>query len=109
MSKARQMMGLSRDSFYRYRDAVEEGAAEALEVAKAAEPATPEAVDPEDPLGLAPGDTVQVRPEGMDGVPAVAGTLRFLDAQTVVLDREDDRVGRVSVHFPRVGYQLRRA
>ena len=84
-------------------------AAEALEIATAAEPATPEAVDPEDPLGLAPGDTVQVRPEGMDGVPAVAGTLRFLDPQTVVLDRDDERVGRVSVHFPRVGYQIERA
>jgi glutathione S-transferase len=83
-------------------------AAEALEVAKNSEPATPEAVDPGDPLGLAPGEMVEVRPEGMDGVPAVAGTLRFLDPQTVVLDRDDEQVGRVSVHFPRVGYQIRR-
>ena len=83
-------------------------AAEALETAKATEPAMPEDVDPEDPLGLAPGDTVQVRPEGMDGAPAVAGTLRALDAQTVVLDRADETVGRVSVHFPRVGYRIRR-
>jgi glutathione S-transferase len=84
-------------------------AAEALEIAKNAEPATPETVDPGDPLGLARGDTVQVLPEGMDGVPAVAGTLRFLDAQTVVLDRDDEQVGHVSVHFPRVGYQVLRA
>ncbi len=83
-------------------------AAEALEIAKDAEPATPEAVDPGDPLGLALGDTVQVLPEGMDGVPAVTGVLRFLDPQTVVLDRDDEQVGRVSVHFPRVGYQIRR-
>ena len=83
-------------------------AAEALEIAKNAEPATPETVDPGDPLGLARGDTVQVLPEGMDGVPAVAGTLRFLDAQTVVLDRDDEQVGHVSVHFPRVGYQVLR-
>ena len=83
-------------------------AAEALEIAKAAEPATPETVDPEDPLDLAPGEMVEVRPEGMDGVAAVAGTLRFLDPQTVVLDRDDEQVGRVSVHFPRVGYQIRR-
>ena len=84
-------------------------AAEALEIAKAAEPATPETVDPEDPLDLAPGEMVEVRPEGMDGVAAVAGTLRFLDPQTVVLDREDDQVGQVSVHFPRVGYRIERA
>ncbi len=30
VSKACQMMGLSRDTFYRYRDAVEEGGVEAL-------------------------------------------------------------------------------
>ncbi len=40
-------------------------------------------------------------PEAMDGVPAVTGRLR-------ALDREDERVGRVSVHFPRVGYRVRR-
>lgn len=83
-------------------------AAEALEIATEAEPATPEAVDPGDPLGLAPGEIVEVRPEGMDGVPAVAGTLRFLDPQTVVLDRDDEQVGQVSVHFPRVGYRIER-
>ena len=83
-------------------------AAEALEIAKDCEPATPEAVDPGDPLGLAPGDTIQVLPEGMDGAPAVTGVLRFLDPQTVVLDRDDERVGQVSVHFPRVGYRIRR-
>ncbi len=84
-------------------------AAEALEIAKSAEPATPEAVDPDDPLGLTLGEAIEVRPEAMDGVPAVAGRLRCLDPQTVVLDREDERVGRVSVHFPRVGYQRQRA
>ncbi len=84
-------------------------AAAALEIAEGAEPATPEAVDAEDPLGLALGDTVQVLPEAVAGVPAVAGRLRALDAQRVVLDREDDRVGLVSVHFPRVGYQVLRA
>jgi glutathione S-transferase len=84
-------------------------AEEALEIATDAEPATPEAVDPKDPLELAPGEPVQVLPEGMDGVPAVAGRLRFLDAQTVVLDRDDERVGPVSVHFPRVGYRILRA
>jgi glutathione S-transferase len=81
----------------------------ALDIAKGAEPETPEAVDAEDPLGLALGDTVKVLPEAMEGVPAVAGRLRALDAQSVVLDREDQRVGLVSVHFPRVGYRVLRA
>jgi glutathione S-transferase len=83
-------------------------AAEALEIAGEAEPATPEGVDPEDPLGLASGDTVQVLPEAMDGVTPVMGRLRFLDTQTVTIDRDDDRVGRVAVHFPRVGYRILR-
>jgi hypothetical protein len=54
------------------------------------------------------GDTVQVLPEAMDGVTAVAGPLRFLDAQTVTLDRDDERVGRVAIHFPRIGYRIQR-
>jgi len=83
-------------------------AIEALEIAQGAEPAAPEKVDPDDPLGLQLGDPVQVLPEGMDGVTAVAGRLRFLDAQTVTLDRDDDRVGRVAVHFPRIGYRIQR-
>jgi glutathione S-transferase len=83
-------------------------AAEALEIATDAEPATPESIDPGDPLDLALGETVGVRPEAMDGLTAVTGSLRFLDAQTVVLDRNDEKVGQISVHFPRVGYQIQR-
>ncbi len=45
----------------------------------------------------------------MKSVPTVAGTLRCLDAQTVVFDREDDKVGSVSDHFPRAGYRVLRA
>ncbi len=37
-----------------------------------------------------------------------SGRLRALDRLTVVLDREDARVGQVSVHFPRVGYRVLR-
>jgi glutathione S-transferase len=84
-------------------------AAEALEIAGEAEPATPEGVDPGDPLGLASGDTVAVLPEAMDGVTAVTGRLRFLDTQTVTIDRDDEKVGSVAVHFPRVGYRILRA
>ena len=83
-------------------------AVEALEIAQGAEPAAPEKVDPDDPLGLQLGDTVQVLPEAMDGVTAVAGRLRFLDAQTVAIDRDAERVGRVAIHFPRIGYRIQR-
>ncbi len=88
--------------------AQEMSAAEALRLAREAEPATPESGDPGDPLGLRPGDAVRVTPEGMAGVPAVAGRVRAVDAQEIVLEREDERVGPVAVHFPRVGYRVLR-
>ncbi len=81
-------------------------AGEALEIAHAAEPQTPEAADPGDPLGLAPGMAVMVVPEGDGGDPAVAGTVRFVDRETIAILREDTRVGTVCVHFPRVGYRV---
>jgi len=81
-------------------------AAEALEIAAAAEPQSPEAADPNDPTGLMPGDTVEVI-AGAGGA-AVAGTVVSLSRDHIAVRREDERVGAVSVHFPRVGYALRR-
>ncbi len=81
-------------------------AGEALEAARAAEPQTPEQGDPGDPQGLAPGQAVAVAPEGDGGDPAVTGTLRLVDRERVAILRDDERVGRVCVHFPRVGYRV---
>jgi glutathione S-transferase len=78
----------------------------ALEIARAAEPAVSESGDPDDPQGLKPGMAVEVVPAGYGGDPAVAGTLRFADRESVAILREDERVGRVCVHFPRVGYRV---
>ena len=41
VSKACQVMGLSRDTFYRYRDAVEEGGVEALLETPGSQPEEP--------------------------------------------------------------------
>ncbi len=79
---------------------------EALDIAAAAEPATPETADPNDPQGLAPGMTVAVVPEGDGGDPPVAGTVRLVDRETIAILREDPRVGTVCVHFPRIGYRV---
>ena len=79
---------------------------EALDIARAAEPATPETADPNDPQGLAPGMTVAVVPEGDGGDPPVAGTVRLVDRETIAILREDPRVGAVCVHFPRIGYRV---
>ena len=38
----------------------------------------------------------------------VSGTLVGLTQDEVVLERQDDRAGLVHVHFPRIGYQVRK-
>ena len=81
-------------------------AGDALAIARDAEPQTPEAGDPRDPQGLAPGQAVTVVPEGDGGDPEVTGRIRSVDRATVAILREDARVGRVCVHFPRVGYRV---
>ena len=79
---------------------------EALALGKAREPATgPGAA--EGPEGLSAGDRVGVRPETRGPDPEVEGELLALDAERIVLRREDPEVGMVAVHFPRVGYRLR--
>jgi glutathione S-transferase len=81
-------------------------AGEALNIAAAAEPETLEHADPRDPQKLAPGMTVTVVPDGDGGDPAVRGTVRFADRETVAIVRDDPRVSTVCTHFPRVGYRV---
>ena len=41
-----------------------------------------------------------------DSGPAFAGTIQFVDRETIAILRDDARVGTVCVHFPRVGYRV---
>jgi len=79
---------------------------EALDIARAAEPATPEQGDPRDPQGLKPGDRVGVVADLDSGETPVVGRVRLVSRDTIALLREDPRVGSVCVHFPRVGYRV---
>jgi glutathione S-transferase len=81
-------------------------AAEALDVAAATEPAGPEGVAPGDPQALAPGAMVTIVPDEDGGDPEVTGTVRFADRETIGILYEEPRVGRVCVHFPRIGYRV---
>ena len=81
-------------------------APEALEIARAAEPQTPEQGDPKDPQALTPGMKVSVVPDVDGGDPAVEGTVRYADRESIAILREEERVGRVCIHFPRVGYRV---
>jgi glutathione S-transferase len=57
--------------------------------------------------GLDQGDEVTVTPMDYAYDP-VAGKLVGLSAQEVVVERTDDRAGKVHVHFPRIGFQIKK-
>ena len=79
---------------------------EALEVARANQPATSEQSDPKDPQGLKPGQMVSVVADLDSGEAPVVGKVRFIDRDSIAILREDARLGAVCVHFPRVGYRV---
>ena len=78
--------------------------AEALTIAAAAEP---KPVQGHDGLGFEAGQPVTVTPIDY-GLDPVAGTLVGLDRDAVVVARSDERAGRVHVHFPRRGFQIKK-
>lgn len=86
----------------------EMAAAEALDVARAAEPEPDGAVIADDDSGLAAGAEVSVAPDDY-ARDQVSGTLAALSADSIALRRHHERVGEVAVHFPRMGYTLRPA
>lgn len=81
-------------------------AADAIACAKDSVSAAPTGVAPQDPQGLWVGQSVTVKPDLNGGEQPVSGTIRFADAQTVVVERSADDVGTVCVHFPRAGYRI---
>jgi glutathione S-transferase len=77
--------------------------AEALEIARASEPAAYDKHDASDPLGLAPGAAVQVMADDYGRDP-IAGRLVAANPERIVVAREDPKLGRLHVHLPRAGY-----
>jgi glutathione S-transferase len=85
----------------------------AIEVAKRADPlpaAEKMLVDSafQDDHGIPLGTRVTITPETF-GTEATEGTLLAATRTHYTLEREDPRVGVVHVHFPRIGYVLRKA
>jgi glutathione S-transferase len=77
---------------------------EALAIAAAAPSTAACSVDPA--LGIDAGAEVTVN--ALDyGADPVVGTLVGLSQDEVVLARRDERAGRVHVHFPRIGFQVK--
>jgi glutathione S-transferase len=78
---------------------------DAVERARAAEP---EALAPNgfvDAAGLQVGQAVTVAATDY-GVDPVAGTLAWQGPEEIVVARDDERAGRVHVHFPRLGFRV---
>jgi len=81
--------------------------ADALAVAREAEPVPGRGVEADDPLGLAEGARVSVTPDDYGRIP-VQGDLVTLTIAEVAIRRRAPEVGEVVVHFPRVGYRIER-
>jgi glutathione S-transferase len=79
--------------------------ADALAVAASA--GAPAAIEFDTQQGFAPGEEVSVTPTDYAQDP-VAGRLRGLTWDEVAIEREDERAGKLVVHFPRIGFQIRK-
>ncbi len=77
---------------------------EAIALARAATGHTDCEVDAS--LGFEPGSAVTVNALDYAADP-VAGRLVGLSLDEVVVERDDERAGRVHVHFPRIGFQIK--
>jgi glutathione S-transferase len=78
--------------------------AEALEVARSSTAFASVRVEPD--LGFEEGARVTVAATDYGSDPC-EGTLVGLSLDEAVIEREDERAGRVRVHFPRLGYQIK--
>ena len=81
-------------------------AGEALDIAKASATGTPEKADPRDPQGIKPGMTVSIVADVDGGETPVTAKVRAVDRETISVLHDEDRVGTVCIHFPRVGYRV---
>ncbi len=84
----------------------EMSAEEALEIAKAASHTTPQHVETGDPLKLAPGMNITITQDLDGGDPLITGPLQYADRETIAILHENDQVGTLCLHFPRVGYRV---
>jgi glutathione S-transferase len=81
-------------------------AEQALEIAKSATCTTPQHIEPNDPLNLAPGMNIAITQDMDSGDPMITGPLHYADRETVAICHENERVGKICIHFPRVGYRI---
>ena len=81
--------------------------ADAVEIANRAAPRLKPASTAGDLRDFQPGDRVAIAPDDY-GKDWVEGDLVIANAERVIIARQDDRAENLHIHFPRVGYVLRR-
>lgn len=81
--------------------------AEALEIARSSTPETEVKIAALGADGLSEGDTVEIMPIDY-GFQPVTGKILIASLEELALTREDEQVGQVAVHFPRLGFQARK-
>ncbi len=79
---------------------------EAIRTARNNESMSATGVAANDPQGLRVADVISITPDVDGGEQSVTGTVRFADAETVTIEREDESCVKVCVHFPRAGYRI---
>lgn len=79
----------------------------ALEIARGASPAAAPAVEHVDVEDFKAGDNVEVMPIDY-GFNPVAGRLVIATTEEIAVTRSDAATGEVAVHFPRLGFQVKR-
>ncbi len=104
---------LARDWYARLKEfkgqAPEEiSGADAVEIAHKAAPRLKPASTAGDLRDFQPGDRVAIAPDDY-GKDWVEGDLVIANAERVIIARQDERADNLHIHFPRVGYVLRRA
>jgi glutathione S-transferase len=103
---AKTMQWFSRMQAFGHGEKTKFTSEEAIAVARSA--TTTAVVKVEEGQPFAAGDAVSVTP--MDYAhDAVRGAVVGLTNDEVAIERRDERAGRVVVHFPRLGYQVRKA
>lgn len=98
---------IERIAAFGHGSPVEITSAQAIGIAKAAKPVDIGYGIATELEGMKLGDTVEVLPVDYAFDP-VRGELLTASADEIVVRRKDPRAGDVQVHFPRVGYELRK-
>lgn len=97
----------SRMAAFGQGNATELTGEEALAIAESSEPLAIEKQGSLGPDEIAVGERVEVMPTDY-GLNPVSGDLLVSSVEEIAISRRDERAGNLAVHFPRMGFQVRK-